>query len=780
MGHAEGGATTGAGNARIARGRCRSRLTINLMTTSALVAVALVWSLPSHAQTASPGTQAARLSYTIPAQPLSRALVEFSNATGMQLFFDANLLRGKNSPGTSGALTQAEALAQLLAGSGLTYRISGNTVTISDAANVDGGVAPADADATVLPTIVVDVGAGAQSTVGTNLITIDRQDIERRQPSDIQEIFAGQPGVSVGGAIGSTQKIFVNGIEETNLAVTVDGSRQNNKVFHHNGTYLLDPALLKAVTVQPTVAPADAGPAALAGSIGFETVDPADLLLPGRNFGGFVSGTWDTNSKTHTTGISAYGMIDGFEFLGYLNYSKGDNFTAGNGQSMPGTGVDLLSGLGKFAYESEGHRFEISHEQVRDDALRPYRANFYFHRGLEPELRRYTLNRQNTVFTYNTVSPIGWWDPKVVLAYSRTRVQTPYYHPGTGIPSDVDGVTSSYNGKVENRFGFDLGTVTAGFDFYSDKAELVFGTPPLATDERASNIGAYAQARLEPTDRLRVAFGGRVDHQWFTGVDGSRYSHAGISGNVSGEYDIVPDFLTIKGGAARVWGGIPLAENYILEPTWNYGANGPDPVTSVNLTGGLEARFGGLTVEGTIFRNDIRNGRFPAWTDANRSFDLDAWGWEIGAGYEWDAGFVRAKYANVYGNVDGSPADTDVGRYLATPIGEIIMVSAGYTFADWGLTVGGDAEFALKNDRTAQEHPFSAGYPKLPLPAYTVVNAFAEYTPPSYENLTFRVEARNIFNETYTSRASYGQDFDGTVPHLEPGRSFRFNARLKF
>lgn len=57
-----------------------------------------------------------------------------------------------------------------------------------------------------------------------------------------------------------SQKVYVHGIEETSLAVTMDGGRQNNKVFHHNGTNLIDPGLLKAVSVDAGVAPADAGP----------------------------------------------------------------------------------------------------------------------------------------------------------------------------------------------------------------------------------------------------------------------------------------------------------------------------------------------------------------------------------------------------------------------------------------------------------------------------------------------------------------------------------------
>lgn len=691
-------------------------------------------------------------------------LGHFLGVSDMMSFFDRALLAGT-------------ALA-LLASASAAFAQSEDDTATQDAPATEEAVPTANG-ATLLPRL--DVGAGAEGTVGTNVIAITQDELEKKQPSDLQEVFSGEPGVAVGGAIPSTQKIFVNGVDETNLAVTVDGSRQNNKVFHHNGTYLLDPALLKAVTVQPGVAPADAGPAALGGSMGFETVDAVDLLEPGRNFGGFISGTFDTNSETYTTGISAYGMKDGFEFLGYLNYSNGGNFTAGNGQEMPGTGTDLLSGLGKLAYETEeGHRFEISHEQVRDDEMRPYRANFYFNRGLEPEIRRYELNRQNTVFTYDMVAPVDMWDPKIVLAYSRTQVETPFYDFRTGeIVAPAIGTTASFNGKVENKFAFDIGSVTAGVDFYNDKAHLNYdAVPPELTTERASNIGAYAQARLEPFDRTRISFGGRADHQWFTGVDGSDWTNAGVSGNISGEYDLLPDFLTVKAGAARVWGGVPLAENFIHRTTWTYGT-GPEPVTSVNLTGGLEARFDGFTVEAGIFQTDIRNARFPS-ADPNRSYDLDSWGWEIGAGYDWGPGFVRAKYVNVYADVDGIPADTEVGRYLTTPVGEIIMLTAGYTFENHGVTIGADAEFGLANDRTLVRHPSDPGSPKVALPAYEVVNAFVEYTPPQMQNITLRAEARNIFDEAYTSRASYGQDFDGVMPHLEPGRTFRFNARVRF
>ncbi|MEQ1953983.1 TonB-dependent receptor domain-containing protein [Mesorhizobium yinganensis] len=642
--------------------------------------------------------------------------------------------------------------------------------------------------ATQLDTIVIDVGAGAPASAGADLITISPEDIERTMPRDLRELFMGEPQIAVGGAIPSTQKIYVNGVDENNLAVTVDGSRQNNKVFHHNGTYLIDPALLKAVSIQAGVAPADAGPGALGGSLGFETKDVVDLLQPGRDFGGFVTGIWDTNSETYTTGLAGFGQKDGFEILGYINYSNGGDFTAGDGQEMPGTSTNLLAGLGKIAYESlEGHRFELSHEQVRDDAPRPYRANFYFNRPTERELRNYDLRRQNTVFTYTDTSPEGWWDPKVVLAYSKTQIAAPEYFGE--VVSPTEGTTGSFNGKVENRFALDIGNVIAGFDFYNDKADLKYKNPtePFFTDERATNIGAYAQARLEPFDRTRISFGGRVDQQWFTGIDDSDWSNAGISGNISGEYDLLPEFLTVKAATSHVWGGVPLAENYLQNPLWTYG-DGPEPVTSNNYTAGLEARYSGFTFEANVFRTDIDNARLPVFGrgvpvpefTSIRSLDLVSQGWEIGGRYDWNAAFISVKYADIEADVDGVTADSEVGRYLTTPLGQIIMIGAGYTFDDWGLRVGGDMEIALAYDGTMVRHPTDPDSPKRELPGYEVVNAYVEWTPPSRPDFTLRLDALNIFDENYTDRAAYGQDFDGVDPHYDPGRSFRLTATARF
>ncbi|MFC5584018.1 TonB-dependent receptor domain-containing protein [Nitratireductor kimnyeongensis] len=630
-----------------------------------------------------------------------------------------------------------------------------------------------DGDTTQLNRIVIHTTEDSP-----NAVDVTDADIERLNPSDLQDLFAAQPTISVGSSLPVSQKLYVQGIEETNLSVTIDGSRQNNKIFHHNATTLIDPALLKAVSIDPGVAPADAGPGALAGAVSYETMDVQDLLLPGRQFGGFLKGEYDSNGDVFTGSASAYGQSQGFEILGFLKYADGGLRTDGDGNLILGSETGLLSGLGKLAYEAPtGHRFELSYEHVKDDNVRPYRANVGVISGGRPvpASRVYDLTRQNIVFTYTNEMPEGWWDPTIQLAYSLTDLDI----PETGTRSR--GTTDSFNGKIENRFALDRGSVVAGIDFYKDRGSLNyqdFSDPSenIVGSESATNIGVYSQARLDLTDRMRLSFGGRADFQRFEGVNGYKDDNAGLSGNISGEFDVT-SFLTASAGISRVWAGIPLAENFILNPAWDY-SQGIDPVTANNVFAGLRAEHQGFWVEGKIFRSDIDNARAPSYgAGPHLQHDLRAQGYELGAGYRWEDGFLRIGYADIDAEIDGNPADTDTGRYLTTPIGQNITLEAAHTFAAWGLTVGANARFVLEETDTYNPDTGGRG---APLPAYEVVNAFVEYVPEAMPHLTLRGEVNNLFDAAYISRATYGQEFSHVAPLQEPGRSFKLSLTGRF
>ncbi|BCA56581.1 TonB-dependent siderophore receptor [Nitrospira sp. KM1] len=65
-------------------------------------------------------------SFEIPPQSLSSALLQFSEATNQELMVDASLTQGLQSQGVSGEHTPAAALSAILAGTGLTYLLTGS------------------------------------------------------------------------------------------------------------------------------------------------------------------------------------------------------------------------------------------------------------------------------------------------------------------------------------------------------------------------------------------------------------------------------------------------------------------------------------------------------------------------------------------------------------------------------------------------------------------------------------------------------------------------------
>lgn len=112
---------------------------------------------------------------------------------------------------------------------------------------------------------------------------------------------------------------------------------------------------------------------------------------------------------------------------------------------------------------------------MHDDAPRPFRANVGFIAGRppwEPRVRDCKLDRQNTVFTYTGSTPGGWWDPKVVLAYSRTELEVPVFlPPALAIPPyTATGTTDSFTGTTGEEWtnsGFS-GNVSGECDLVED------------------------------------------------------------------------------------------------------------------------------------------------------------------------------------------------------------------------------------------------------------------------------------------------------------------------
>ena len=72
--------------------------------------------------------------YQISQQPLNTALRDFALASGLQVSFPDDIARGRTSREVAGSYTPEEALSELLAGTGLSFRFtSADTVTLERA-----------------------------------------------------------------------------------------------------------------------------------------------------------------------------------------------------------------------------------------------------------------------------------------------------------------------------------------------------------------------------------------------------------------------------------------------------------------------------------------------------------------------------------------------------------------------------------------------------------------------------------------------------------------------
>lgn len=588
-------------------------------------------------------------------------------------------------------------------------------------------------------------------------IYIAIEEIQRTDPQTLRDLFRGEASVSVGGGIPMAQKVYVNGIDENNLAVTVDGVQQGNRIFHHTSTNAIDPALLKAVRVDAGVAPADAGFGALGGAIVYETVDVPDLLINDRNFGAFGQFSYDSNGRTFTETAAAYGRHSGFELLGYGKLAKGDDYTAGNGWKVPGTGADMQSLLLKAAYESAGgYRFEVTGQQLVDDAMRPYRSNIGGFRG-ESAVRIYDTQRRNFSFNFNREVQEGLWNPEVVIGYSENHFKVPS-------PYGSDSKVGSFTAKAENVFDFgERTTLTTGVDFLHQDAD--YYDPGETFNEKVANAGFYAQARVTPMDWLALSFGGRADSNHFEGKDGSKIDSAGFSGNASAKASLSEHF-SVNAGYSNVFGGIDLEETFEFWRPWDYSQL--KAVRSENLTAGAEVNF-----EGWFARANVFNTRFSNYRDGDTGRDVTSYGFNLTGGYDWGDGFAKVTFSDTHVSAKGFSLESYYLLNIGAPIGQTIAGEIAHTFRPWDLTVGATLDAALEYDDGA-----AAGY--APLDAFAVVNAYAEYKPKDFDYLTVRFEANNLFDENYADRATYGQEYGVITPLYEPGRSFRLSARLRY
>jgi len=145
--------------------------------------------------------QAMTVQFDIPAQDLGAALKAFARTAHRQLSFDARAVRGKRSPLLRGTFAPEDALARLLAGSGLVAQNGRSGVILvrpaaasaSDAASDDTDVATAEPDIVVTGTHI------RNAAIASPVLRIDNQQMREAGQRDLGEVIRAIPSNYTGG-----------------------------------------------------------------------------------------------------------------------------------------------------------------------------------------------------------------------------------------------------------------------------------------------------------------------------------------------------------------------------------------------------------------------------------------------------------------------------------------------------------------------------------------------------------------------------------------------------
>ncbi|QGX63483.1 TonB-dependent receptor [Alteromonas mediterranea] len=639
----------------------------------------------------------------------------------------------------------------------------------------------------------------------TNL-SITAEDIDQFQANDLADIFRESPSVSVGGSVGVAQKIFIRGLEDAYLNVTVDGAQQTSTLFHHIGRVTLDPDLLKQIDVQAGAGEATSGPGAIGGSIRFKTKDAQDLLKDDEQFGGRVKASYFSNDGTRYSG-SLYGKLsDSWGLLGYYSTVDRDNFEDGDGNEVLGTAADQdLMFLKASGYIADNQYLSISAEQRDEEGEFSARPNWVVLEGAP--LYPSEAERDTYVANYR-------FDHSAMVFLEATAYQTSSSFRGGRFDwlSEID----TYGFDIRNTSDVTNHVFTYGIDYRKDEVESGPGTGPVQNAEEGSVLGIYAQAHSNITPELLLSYGVRYDNFDFqqeiliddyygtpvtdepSGLDDNE-----LSFNVGLEYQLT-EAWTLGLGYAEAARGKQIGDGFTLDEYLYDGEDipvvGSDvvPETVTNIEASIEYSANNLNARLSAYESTIDDVLFSGYQGNsvfNNIGNLESSGVEFNLAYRWDSVDLYFGFSSV--DVELMPREDlysvpynsiDINGYefvgLGNSRGDTWVLGADYTVTadiSIGFNITMVDDINIDTLHQALENGWTDSLYSLNKADYTLVDIYGEWELTN--DLSVNLAVTNLFDEAYIDHSSvgdYSEVFPSVVGPQEAGRDIRLSVTYDF
>ena len=507
---------------------------------------------------------------------------------------------------------------------------------------------------------------------------ITPEELEKYQANDLADIFRLVPSVSVGGSLGIAQKVYIRGMEDTLLNVTVDGAPQTSTLFHHIGRLSIDPDLLKEVEVQAGAGEATAGAGAIGGAIRFKTKNINDVLEDGQQVGGAVKASYFSN-KGYKGNVSLYGRLnDDWGVLASYVYTDRDNMEDGDGNEISGTDPEQKLGFIKLSGDiSDNQSLSLSYETRKEEGDFVQRPNW-------PEsswnpLYPITVERDTIVFNHG------------LSANDLLNLETSIYTTQASVKQDVFDKWGIYKGEVSSA-GFDIRNtsqldahnLTYGIEYRDDEVKAgAPGTP--GAKEEGKVTGIYIQDHWQATSSLLVSFGARYDDYELDLVtyDG-KIDSDGVSPNIGLEYTF-NDNWKLNLGYAEAMRGKEVGDSFTIEA----GKLTVDPELEAeevdNTEIGITYHDDHLNIVASYYQSDIDNVILDqlgqgTWYENVGKLETD--GFELKVGYWINDIQIVANYANSDAELNGNKVEGYEYIGLANVRGDTWGLNINYVLSD--------------------------------------------------------------------------------------------------
>ncbi|WP_288200124.1 TonB-dependent receptor [uncultured Pleomorphomonas sp.] len=506
-------------------------------------------------------TVAATRQFSIPAQPLTDALGQFGRQSGLQVAFPAEVAQGLSANAVVGTFTPRDALARLLQGTGVSWRITAQGAVIVGGQTTDAsddGAVTADGSL-LLDTITVtgqseraaSSGSGYQGTpdwvyeTPSSVSVVSREAIQNSGARNTRDLFNNISGVYAGEANGSFPTVSPNirGLQDAGrVVVSIDGARQNAQRgmsfggtgggYQSNaGQAFVDSAFIRTVEVEKTTDATSGNAGSLGGSVDFRTIGAEDLIKEGRNWGAELNATTGTNAYDFQGSV-----LGAFRFpdtplsvtAGYSRSSLGE-YEIGRHGSSDTTEENMKNQLGRDGWSSL-LKVEGDFGDLQASLSWMHQENEFLYGSSGGTSRNFEDSRNDSVsarFSWDPASDLVdlqgslWLNDSAMMEMREAR-------PSGAPDTYIDTGLKSFGGSLENTSLFDTAVGALSFNYgmeaFRDIASASATSATIASNPTwASNYtafsppgrrdvaGLFLNGELEPADWVTLRTGMRYD-----------------------------------------------------------------------------------------------------------------------------------------------------------------------------------------------------------------------------------------------------------------------------